>query len=645
MGHPSETEHRAALFVAALIATAFVAISMPEGGQGSVVRAIATAALWGAIILGLVFGAWPRTTIAKPALVAGSALGGLALLTGASMLWGSDDGRTFQEFIRVLSYLGLFLCTVLATRHGSARTWLHGLGAGLVLVSLIALLSRLIPELFPVSEIHQQRPDTISRLAYPLDYWNGDGLVAAMAIVLMAWLSVTAERRWTRALGIGLLPPLALTLFFTSSRGSMVALALGLAVLLGVDRRRLAITAGLILGGLGTLIPLGVALASPALVDGVVRSGPGLGQAHMALVVLIAAAAVVGGARAFLDTWMQRLAVRKPPPWARRATLVGVGVLVLAVLVLGKPVQRFEQFCAPPTAEALNVSPGVHLFNDSGGGRCQFWRTAIGAFESAPLTGIGAGGYQGWWGANGTLPLYIQNAHSLPLETLGDLGIGGFALLVAFLLTPLVAGLRRLQDQIRDPSLAPAMAVLAMGLLASSIDWMWELPAALVPAVIAAGLLVGPALSPAPASGRARFGFGVLAMMMGWVAILSSAASLFTEYKIQQSKNAFDANDAPGAILNAQQARALQPWAAEPRLQEMFAQEKAGNIPAALAAADQAIARAPRDWALWLNKGRILAGQRDQPGALAAGYTSVFLRPDLRLRPDVSLPPETQVAP
>jgi hypothetical protein len=129
------------------------------------------------------------------------------------------------------------------------------------------------------------------------------------------------------------------------------------------------------------------------------------------------------------------------------------------------------------------------------------------------------------------------------------------------------------------------------------------------------------------------------------VAILASASSLFTEYKIQQSRDAFDASDFPNAILYARQARALQPWAAAPRFQEMFAQERAGDIPAALAAADQAIARAPTDWALWHSKARLLVAADDVPGALAAGFASVYLRADQRLAPAPALPQDLGLAP
>ena len=51
-----------------------------------------------------------------------------------------------------------------------------------------------------------------------------------MAIVLCAWQAASASSRVARALGAALLPALALTVYLTSSRGALVALAIGLGI-------------------------------------------------------------------------------------------------------------------------------------------------------------------------------------------------------------------------------------------------------------------------------------------------------------------------------------------------------------------------------------------------------------------------------
>ena len=83
--------------------------------------------------------------------------------------------------------------------------------------------------------------DTVAgyRLATPVGYWNGLGLVAAMAMLLAVGLVV--EERWIvpRLLAGGSLPVLASTLYFTFSRGAWIALGAGLLALVALSPRRL----------------------------------------------------------------------------------------------------------------------------------------------------------------------------------------------------------------------------------------------------------------------------------------------------------------------------------------------------------------------------------------------------------------------
>ncbi len=57
---------------------------------------------------------------------------------------------------------------------------------GAVLVSLLALGSRLLPDLFPPDAVDAVFPS--SRLHYPLSYWNGVAAFTAMTAVLAVGL-------------------------------------------------------------------------------------------------------------------------------------------------------------------------------------------------------------------------------------------------------------------------------------------------------------------------------------------------------------------------------------------------------------------------------------------------------------------------
>ena len=72
-----------------------------------------------------------------------------------------------------------------------------------------------------------------------------------------------------------------------------------------------------------------------------------------------------------------------------------------------------------------------HLLSASSTGRWQFWKAAGEQFEEHPVVGDGAGSYEAWWAQHGSFAMFITDAHSLYLETLGELGVVGFALLLA----------------------------------------------------------------------------------------------------------------------------------------------------------------------------------------------------------------------
>jgi O-antigen ligase len=102
----------------------------------------------------------------------------------------------------------------------------------------------------------------------------------------------------------------------------------------------------------------------------------------------------------------------------------------------------------------------------SGHGRAQLWRAAWRAGVSRPLTGVGAGAFR-----------TVAGAHSIELQTFAELGAVGIAALALFLLHGGVA--------VRASGVAAA--VFALWLVVSSVDWMWQLPACTIPALLAVG--------------------------------------------------------------------------------------------------------------------------------------------------------------
>ena len=116
---------------------------------------------------------------------------------------------------------GSSVCCSLSTREAAAAL-LGGVVAGAVLVSLYALGTRL----FPGHVGGAYDPSSGYQLAEPIGYWNALGLLTALAILLALGFAAHGHIA-TRALAAVALVVLLPTLYFSFSRGALVALAGG----------------------------------------------------------------------------------------------------------------------------------------------------------------------------------------------------------------------------------------------------------------------------------------------------------------------------------------------------------------------------------------------------------------------------------
>jgi hypothetical protein len=163
------------------------------------------------------------------------------------------------------------------------------------------------------------------------------------------------------------------------------------------------------------------------------------------------------------------------------------------------------------------------------------------------------------------------------------------------------------------------------------LDWTWELPAAFAPAIVAAGLLCGPATSAAWASAKDRpapvgsngsrrrrgrgeqFGLGVATILCAWIAIWVAGDQLIASVKLDSSRQAVDQGSLDAAQQSARDAAAIQPWSPEPQLQLALVDKQQGDLAAAQQAAQKAVDLAPGDWRGWL-VGAEVAAAAGMPG-------------------------------
>ena len=237
----------------------------------------------------------------------------------------------------------------------------------------------------------------------------------------------------------------------------------------------------------------------------------------------------------------------------------------------------------------------------------------------------------------GSFSYFVRDAHSLYVETLGELGAVGFLCLLGALATGLVAGVCRLRrsEGSERVLIAALLAGFAAWLVAVGIDWIWELTAVGIVGVLLLGLLTGPAtaqggpkpVAELPRTTRRRFAVGVAAVLVVWTLIIAQAIPLLTHVKISASQEAVRAGNAERALGNAEDARRLQPWAASPYLQLALVREAIDDLPGAHAAIEDAIERDPLDWRLWLVRARIETNSGDIAAARESLSRAAALNP------------------
>ncbi len=518
------------------------------------------------------------------------------------------------EADRVLVYLGVFVAAFLvAQTNKRAQRCAEGLAIGLAIVALLGLASRLLPHFLSVSE----GLDTGARLRYPLGYWNANAMACGLGAALLLWTnrrSPTAALRW---IAVGALPLVMLTLYFTYSRGGVLALAIACGGLIVLSRDRLWLAAVLAAAGLGALPAILASQARRALADNV--SGPEvIGQGVTVTLILVAGTALT----LLLYAGLRRLErggsrpVRRVEEITRdrRVLRWSAAIAILAVLVAGVAFggRAWHSFSK---AEVAAASPQERFSGLSGSGRQDYWRVAVDAFKEDPIGGKGAGTYQFAWNRLRAIPTSNQVAHSLFLEELADLGIVGAALTVALVLFLLSVGFeawRRARGPTRD-LYAVLLAVSAAFVAGAAIDWFWQIAAVGAIFFIATGILVaGRCAQIAAADGelavrgeRRRFGLAVTGLVVAWLTAIALTGPLLVESEIKSSQSAAANGDLADAQSHAETARSIEPWAASPYLQLGLLAEAKAEYPTGAQRLGQAIDREEENWVLYYLRARI----------------------------------------
>jgi hypothetical protein len=453
---------RAAAVVALAAPTALAFFS---GGYFDEARLWAGLAACALLVVAALVSPLPRSPWAW---VAPAALGLLAGWVWLSAGWAPLEGAAIADAQRVALYaVALLAATLLLGATPRAVEPLLGLGAAIVVS--YGLAGRLLPGL-----VHLDVSRTaLGRLEQPLTYWNAVGALAAIGFTLGTRVLGDSQRPpWLRALLGAATVPLGLGVVLTFSRGTLIALAVGLAVLCLLAPTRAQLRAAAVaLAGMVVASGVGIALEGVRTLGG--SSGAREAQGAAMLVVLL----LLMGAVAWI-------ALREPPggvverPWL--TALAGAGAVAAVTVALA--VAGAGPSTGTPTAGANPARLASAQSN-----RYSYWRVALAAFTAHPLRGVGSGGFRVAWRRERTVLDPARDAHSLYLETAAELGLVGLLLLgVAIAAVVRSAVQARRRDAAGSAGLIAALALWAVH---AGIDWDWEMPAlTLVALALAAAL-------------------------------------------------------------------------------------------------------------------------------------------------------------
>lgn len=574
-------------FTVAAAAGALLAVD--DGGY------LATTWGWAALVLAWVAGLSLVLRDARVSRLELGWIGALSLLTAwtaASMLWTSTQTQTALAVERTFVYLLAAIAVVVATRSFAYRSLLWGAWAGSSIACLYGLATRLFPDRFGAAD-----PIAGYRLSDPIGYWNGLGLLTAIAIVLAAGLATYGGRSWARAVAAASVPLLLPTLYFTFSRGAWFALAASLVVAFALSAQRVSLASSVLVQALPAAAAMWLAHRSKPLGETTSHLAASAHAGHRLAWQLLLVAAGAAALRLGYDAIGRRAHV---PVRVQR----GFGILLLAAMLAGAFV-AVVHYGGPDTAlhrakRSIEGNPAdganlnQRLFSLSSNGRLREWHVALAEWRAHKLLGGGAGSFAQHWAAAGPNQPQLLNAHNLYLETLAELGPIGLALLAATLLVPLVAAVRA-----RRRSLVPiAAAGYAAWLIHVAYDWDWQLPGVTIAAILCAGALLVAARSRGVVAPTAVVRPALLAL----VAVIGVAAllGLFGNRALARSANAVHSGDYSSAVAAAADARRWQPWSSAPWAQLAFIHRLQKDPAAERAAYERAIAKDPRNWQLWL---------------------------------------------
>jgi len=562
-----------------------------------------------------------RRPTTSAVLVTGSLLL-LAVWSAISSLWAGSAFPVTESF-RMLVYVSGVAVALAGLSCARARPLAGGILTGVTIVCGYGLLTRLFPDRIGTF-------DSVAtyRLASPVGYWNSLGLLCAIGLLLS--LSMAGSTALVRRSAFAALPAPALgtTLYFTFSRGSWIALGVGLAIALALDPRRLRLTATIVAVGLPTVLAVVLASGSNALTHTQTSIELAARDGHKLALALALLTIGSSGLSAAVTAACRSVQISRRVSGAYAGTLLLAGACAVALLLVrtGGPVAGARSGWDSFTAEPPRVQTDLRkrLFSFSGNHRVQLFNVAWSDARRNPLLGTGAGSYERTWLRHRPFAGKVRDAHSLYLETLAELGVVGVALLAVALGTPVVIAVRAR----RRPGVAGAAGAYVAYLAAAAVDWHWEVPAVTLAALLTGVFILVSARREEGGDAPRGLRSGILAVAVAVAAM--SFVFLVGNMFLSRSEADAHAGRWGASAGDARKSTHWIPWSTQPWTQLGEAQLARGQMRSAVRSFQKALSKDPTDWTLWFDLARASAADSNrQKAALARAYELNPLSPEL----------------
>ncbi len=549
----------------------------------------------------------------RPATIALLSLAGLGAWATLSAVWSPAPDVAIATGQRILTYalafgLGIWLCNLLGQRIHLALAPLAIAGAFAGIFTVVGMLT---------TDTVGRYLETDATLEFPLGYRNATAAFFAIALWPALGLAARAATAWpVRAAALATATLCIDLAMLSQSRASLLGGAAALAVYLLFAQDRARRLGWLVLAALPALliIPSLVDLFHAGTSDAPLRAA--LDELHaagraVALTTLLSLA--IGVAASLLGKRVP--ASPRRVEIANRATVVGLVVCVIGgsitfAAVVGSPIDWIDKRVSQVSSgRDIDVSGQSTRFSSLNAAtrRPAIWRVALLDARDDPLLGEGGGGFRYSYlrQRHRNAPLAVQDAHSVELENLSELGFPGLLLFAAAVGAAAVGAIRarRLGP---EPAWLSIVAITAAvyWLAHSSVDWFWPYPAITAPVFALLGSACAPSLRTA---GDSPAGRGRLWLTAGAVVLAISAVPPYLSERYVN--DAYDEwrSDPSGAYDDLDRAHALNPLSADPLLAEGAIARANGDRGRAIDAFHQAIDIRPEEWASYYNLARLYA--------------------------------------